>query len=164
MFSYFGKIVRYLNFHSQLVIKMVKVNSDPYSGEGTIWFDYFNVTGDFNVTGGSNITGASNVTGDSNVTGASNVTGDPNVTGVPSLQKKNNVGAIVEGVVGGISILIFFVLLLYFYRRRRLSKRIPVDPCESLHNHQAYISHALSSSSALRPYPAKRKPAYYDSH
>ena len=58
MFSYFGKIVRYLNFHSQLVAKMVKVNSDPYSGEGTIWFDYFNVTGDFNVTEGSNITGA----------------------------------------------------------------------------------------------------------
>jgi hypothetical protein len=91
------KIVPCLNFHSQLVVKMVKVNPNDQSGEGTVWFDYFNVTG------------------------------------APSPQKKNNIGAIVGGVVGGISILILLVSLLLFYRRRRLSKDIPVDPCESPH-------------------------------
>jgi len=105
---------------------MVKVNpydNDP--GEGTIWFDYFNVAG------------------------------------APSPQEKNDLGAIIGGVVGGISILILLVLLLRFYCRRRLSKDIPVDPCELLHNHQSYISHTFSSSSPLRPYPAKHKTTYY---
>ena len=87
---------------------MVKVNPNDQSGpcEGTIWFDYFEITG------------------------------------APWPQKKNNIGAIVGGVVGGVSILILLVLLLLFYRRRRLSKDIPVNPCESPHTHQASISHA----------------------
>ena len=63
---------------------MVKVNSNDDSGEGTIWFDYFKVTG------------------------------------VPSSQKKNHVGAIVGGVVGGISIPILLVLVLLFYCQRHL--------------------------------------------
>jgi len=71
------------------------------------------------------------------------------VAGVPSPLKKKNVGAIVGGVVGGISVLILLVLLFHFYRRRRLSKDIPVDPCEALHNHQSYISYTFSSSSPL---------------
>ena len=85
---------------------MVQLNPNPEPNQGTIWFDYFEVTG------------------------------------APYPQKKNNIGAIVGGVVGGISILILLVLLLLFYRRRRLSKDIPINPCESLHTHQASISHA----------------------
>ena len=102
-----------LNFHSQLVVKMVKVNSNDDSGEGTIWFDYFNITG------------------------------------APSPQKKHNVGAIVGGVVGGTSILILLVLLLLFYRRRRVSKDIPVNPCELPYTHQSYPPHTFSSSGPL---------------
>jgi len=75
---------------------MVKVNLNDGPGEGTIWFDYFNVTG------------------------------------APSPQKKTNIGAIVGGVVGGVSFLMLLVLLFLFYRRRRrLAKDMPVDPCES---------------------------------
>lgn len=75
---------------------MVQVNPNNQSDEGTIWFDYFSVTG------------------------------------APPPPKKTNIGAVVGGVVGGITILILLVLLLLFYRRRkRLSKDIPVEPCES---------------------------------
>ena len=107
----------YMNFHSQLVVKMVKVNPNDQSGEGTIWFDYFSVTGV-----------------------PQDATAVPSPQKVTSPQKKTNVGAIVGGVVGGSSILILLLLLLFFYRRRRLSKDIPVDPCKSPHLQIFYFS------------------------
>ena len=96
---------------------MVKINPNPQQGEGTIWFDYFNVSG---------------------VPLPSTSSSSPSSSAIlPSAAQKNsnNVGAIVRGVVGGSSNLILLVLLLLFYCWRCLSKDTPVEPCKSPPTH-----------------------------
>lgn len=106
---------------------MVKINPNPQQGEGTIWFDYFNVTG---------------------VPLPSTSTPAPAAPPPAAQNKSNNIGPIVGGVVGGVLILILLVMLLLFYRRRtRPSKNVksPIEPEApppgELPHHRSYISH-----------------------
>jgi TRAP-type C4-dicarboxylate transport system permease large subunit len=87
---------------------MVKVNSNPQPGEGTVWFDYFLVT-------------------DPTITSTTPLT--PSSTSPPIInahQSSVPVGAIVGGVIGGlVLILVFFVLVFYCRRREKSALQQP---------------------------------------
>ena len=145
------KFVRKLNLHSQLVVKMVKINLDPQEGEGTIWFDYFNVTG-------VPLAGVP----------LASTTPSP-VAPPPAAQKKaNNIGPIVGGVVGGVLILVLLVMFLLFYRRRRRPSnnvKLPIEPetpaaGELPHTRRSTISYLFFSFSPPEPSRSQRKSPY----
>ena len=103
------KIIRTPNFHSSLIVKMVRVNPNPEPGEGTIWFDYFNVTGVYLPA----------------------YSPTPSPSSAVAHKKSKSIGPIIGEVVGGLLFLGLLVYLLLFCRRRkRLSKNVksPIEP------------------------------------
>ncbi|KIM38528.1 hypothetical protein M413DRAFT_447758 [Hebeloma cylindrosporum] len=108
----------------KLIVNMVKVNPDPQPGEGTIWFDYFNVT--------EVPLPASSFSSSSSSSPSSTPTVAPAAPPPAAQKESNNIGPIIGGVVGGILILVLLVLLLLLYRRRRnrpsKNFKLPIEP------------------------------------
>jgi len=100
-----------------LVVTMVKVNAGQQAGEGTVWFDFFNVSGSTTTSTSSTPTVVLSQT--PTVTVTSFITPTPTST-QPS--KATHTGAIIGGVVGGLglALLVAFIAFLYYRRRRQI--------------------------------------------
>jgi len=88
---------------------MVRVNPNPEAGEGTIWFDYFNITS----------------------VPLPTYSPTPSPSPAAEHKKSKGIGPIIGEVVGGLLFLGLLVYLLLFCRRRkRLSKNVksPIEP------------------------------------
>ncbi|KAF7328695.1 Amidohydro-rel domain-containing protein [Mycena sanguinolenta] len=129
-----------------LVVTMVAVNSGDGDGEGTIWFDYFNVTtADDAASNASNTVSntssgtksASPETKTASTTGTSSST--PSSTGTVTAGKSSHTSAIAGAIAGIVVILI--IAGTVFRRRRRAARQ--------------YIAAPLPSSSSNGPPPTE---------
>ena len=93
---------------------MAKVNADSQSGEGTVWFDYFNVVTNTTNASSTSFTASTSTTSASSTTNSGSATPTPTTTG-----KKSNLGGILGGVIGGVILFLVLLLCLWRYRRRK---------------------------------------------
>lgn len=126
-------------FISKLVVQMVKVNSGAGDGEGTVWFDYFQVDND---PGQSSIQTDLNssktealppstlssssypASFSASSTTSSSQNNQTTLHDASSKPSKSNSGPIIGGFVGGVILLLLLLFLLFSLRRRSKKKAL----------------------------------------
>ncbi|KAJ7489122.1 hypothetical protein FB451DRAFT_1223791 [Mycena latifolia] len=145
-----------------LVVTMLTVN-DEGDGEGTVWFDYFNVS-----SPASSSSSASSSTGLGSHTASATSAGSSSSSSgtVVVAGKKSHLAAIIGGVVGGILLIALICAVLLLWRRRRqkhndyrsapnMSSSPPIQPFLSNPTPITPISAFPASPSFLTsPYPS----------
>ncbi|KAJ7619665.1 hypothetical protein FB45DRAFT_162416 [Roridomyces roridus] len=115
-----------------LVVTMKSINSDDGDGEGTIWFDYFQVTGGPTETPNTNTqsspsgtssspssSSASQSSASSSATNTSSSSPSPSSSAGAIASGSSSHAGLIGGVVGGVAVLILFLLCGLFFLRRR---------------------------------------------
>ncbi|KAJ7040937.1 hypothetical protein C8F04DRAFT_185654 [Mycena alexandri] len=121
----------------KLIVTMLKVNTGLGAGEGTIWFDYFNVT-DTGVAVSSPSVSASasskSSTGKGTSTAKSAGASSTSNVNIPVATKKSSHTGVIAGVVIALIVVMAFVGFILRYRRRQrynpstLTREIPPSP------------------------------------
>ncbi|KAH9476318.1 hypothetical protein JR316_0011893 [Psilocybe cubensis] len=105
-----------------LVVTMIKVNPVPDQGEGTVWFDFFQVDA---ISQTSNTPSGSSTSSPSTSSALTLTPSNPpnetssNLPAASPTNKKGNIAPAVGGIVAAIALLALFIIYLIVRRRRR---------------------------------------------
>ncbi|KAJ6555983.1 hypothetical protein B0H19DRAFT_1151699 [Mycena capillaripes] len=100
-----------------LVVTMVTVNNVG-DGEGTVWFDYFNVTSEAISSVSQSLTAGSSTSASSSSTSSPS----PSTTAVVTPAKKTS-SALIGGVIAAIVVVLIIIGAILFWRRKRRAKQ-----------------------------------------
>ncbi|KAJ6606866.1 hypothetical protein B0H10DRAFT_2074100 [Mycena sp. CBHHK59/15] len=139
-----------------LVVTMVAVNSNAGDGEGTVWFDFFNVTNAASSSSSSSSSSGTS-TGKSTSTGSSSPATASSSSTTAVATKKSSHSGIIGGLVVAIIVLILCALFLYRRKRRAYSRTAAQQMHQLPPTIEPYLP-AQASSAPMGGFPGSAQP------